>query len=215
MAAQVRRHVGAQVGALRNPRSLGARLVLILTAVGIAGAIAITLLLAAIILPSFNKLERRSVDAHVERTHAALAEYANKVESAVKDYGDWNDSYAYMARPSPAFERESFSPLAMANLDVNAMAYVGNDRRVVIARWIDEAHRDQPAMRARLVRMIGERDLSQLLRTRSSANFYARLGGVVAAVGVAKVRRSDGTGRPRGFVLMAREISSAQLAELL
>lgn len=211
MAAHVRRHVGA----LRNPRSLGARLVLILTAVGAAGAVAITLLLAAIILPSFNKLERRSVDAHVERTHAALAEYANKVESAVKDYGDWNDSYAYMARPSRAFERESFSPLAMANLDVNAMAYVGNDRRVVIARWIDEARRDRPDMRARLVRMIGERDLSKVLEDRSAANFYARLGGVVAAVGVAKVRRSDGTGTPRGFVLMAREISSAQLAELL
>jgi signal transduction histidine kinase len=215
MAAQVRRHVGAQVGALRNPRSLGARLVLILTAVGVVGAVAITLLLAAIILPSFNKLERRSVDAHVERTHAALAEYANKVESAVKDYGDWNDSYAYMARPSAAFERESFSPLAMANLDVNAMAYVADGRRIVIARWIDEAHRDQPAMRARLMRMIGERDLSRLLKGRSSASFYARLGGVVAAVGVAQVRRSDGTGTPRGFVLMAREITSPQLAALL
>lgn len=215
MAAQVRRHVGAQVGALRNPRSLGARLVLILTAVGVAGAVAITLLLAAIITPSFGKLERRSVDAHVERTHAALGEYANKVESAVKDYGDWNDSYDYMAAPSAAFERESFSPLAMANLDVNAMAYVGNDRRIVIARWIDESHRDQPAMRARLMRMIGRFDLPQLLQGRSSANFYARLGGVVAAVGVARVRRSDGTGAPRGFVLMAREFTSPQLAELL
>jgi signal transduction histidine kinase len=211
MAAHVRRHVGA----LRNPRSLGTRLVLILTMVGAGGAIAITLLLAAVITPSFGKLERRSVDAHVDRTHAALAEYANKVESAVKDYGDWNDSYDYMARPTAAFERESFSPLAMVNLDVNAMAYVANDRRIVIARWIDEAQHDQPAMRARLVRMIAELDLPRLLRGRSSSNFYARMGGVVAAVGVAKVRRSDGTGDPRGFVLMAREISSRQLAALL
>ncbi|WP_298809151.1 CHASE4 domain-containing protein [uncultured Sphingomonas sp.] len=211
MAAHVRRHVGA----LRNPQSLGARLVLILTMVGAGGAVAITLLLAAIITPSFGKLERRSVDAHVERTRAALTEYANKVESAVKDYGDWTDSYDYMARPTAAFERESFSPLAMANLDVNAMAYVGNDRRIVIARWIDEAQRDQPAMRARLARMIAELDLGHLLGTRSSTNFYARMGGVVTAVGVAKVRRSDGTGSPRGFVLMAREISSRQLADLL
>ncbi|WP_019515068.1 sensor histidine kinase [Sphingomonas sp. Mn802worker] len=211
MAAHVRRRVGA----LRNPRSLGAQLVLILTLVGAGGAVAIALLLAAIITPSFGKLERRSVDAHVERTHAALSEYANKVESAVKDYGDWNDSYDYMTRPTVTFERESFSPLAMANLDVNAMAYVGNDRRIVIARWIDEARHDQPAMRARLVRMIAALDLRRLLGAKSATNFYARMGGVVAAVGVAKVRRSDGTGAPRGYVLMAREISSRQLADLL
>ncbi len=215
MAAHVRRHVGTHVGALRNPRSLGARLVLILTQVGAGGAVAIALLLAAIITPSFGKLERRSVDAHVERTHAALAEYANKVESAVKDYGDWNDSYDYMAHPSATFEHESFSPLAMANLDVNAMAYVGIDRRIVIARWIDEAQRDKPQMRARLVRSIEGLDFPRLLDSRSSTSFYARMGGVVAAVGVAKVRRSDGTGNSRGYVLMAREISSRQLAELL
>ena len=73
----------------RNPRSLGARLVLILTMVGVGAALAITLLLATIITPSFNQLETKAVDAQVERTHAALAEYGSKLESAVRDYGDW------------------------------------------------------------------------------------------------------------------------------
>ena len=200
---------------LRQPSSLGARLVLIMTVVGIAGAVAITMLLAGVITPSFNQLEQRAVEAHAERTRAALAEYASKVESAVKDYGDWNASYDYMAVQSAAFERESFSPLAMANLDVNGMAYVGNDRRILIARWIDDARRERPTLRARLVSEIQRTDLAALLRGRSSARYYTRLGDVVAAVGVARVRRSDGTGRPRGFVLMVREITSAQLSELL
>jgi signal transduction histidine kinase len=200
---------------LRNPRSLGARLVLILTAVGIAGSLGITLVLASIITPNFSQLERRAVAAHVDRTQAALLEYRNKVESAVKDYGDWNASYDYMAQPTPAFEKESFSPLAMANLDVSGMAYVGNDRRVVIARWIDGDRRDVPAMRERLVAAVGALDLSTVLGRHSSASFYTRLGGTVAAVGVAKVRRSDGSGAPRGYVLMARAITSQQVSELL
>ncbi len=206
---------GAWLEMLRNPRSLGARLVLILTSVGIAGALGITLVLASIITPSFNQLETRSVAAHVDRTRAALAEYASKAESAVRDYGDWNDSYDYMGRQTAAFERESFSPLAMTNLDVNGMAYVGNYRRVVIARWIDDAHADRPAMRARLIEMIAGTDLARTLGKRSSTAFYTRLGNVVAAVGVAQVRRSDGTGRPRGYVLMARAITSAQVSQLL
>ena len=201
---------------LRRPGSLGAKLVLILTGVGLLGSIAITLLLAAVITPSFNQLETAAVDAHVERTRAALAENITKVESAVRDYGDWNSSYDYMANPTRTFEQESFSTLAMANLHVNGMAYVANDGGIVIARWLDLAtENDQPAMRARLIERISRIDFRSALKRNNSAAFYARLGDVVAAVGVAQVRRSDGTGAPRGYVLMVRQITSQQMSTLL
>lgn len=214
MASLLRAATG-RIGALRNPASLGVKLVLILTGVGLIGSIAITLLLASVIVPSFNQLETKSIDAHVERTRAVLGEYASKVESAVRDYGDWNSSYDYMAHPTAAFEKESFSPLAMENLDVNGMAYVGNDGRIAIARWRDATRGDSPAMRQALIDQIRHLDLARLLGKRSSTSFFVRLGPVVAAVGAAQVRRSDGSGTPRGYVLMARQISSQQLSGLI
>ncbi|URW76929.1 ATP-binding protein [Sphingomonas donggukensis] len=205
-----------RLGLSRVPRSLGAKLVLILTAVGLAGSIAIAALLSLVITPSFNRLEDAAVAAHVERTRAALGDFARKVETAVRDYGDWNSSYDYMAAPSAAFERESFSTLAMQNLDVSGMAYVANDGRIVIARWIDPgAGVDRPDLRARLIAAVPAMRLDRLLATDSSKGFYLRLGDRLAAIGVARVRRSDGTGTPRGYVLMARELSSAQLRTLL
>ncbi len=201
---------------LPAPASLGAKLVMIMTAVGLAGALAITLLLASIITPSFEKLETRAIAGHVERTRAALAEFAAKVESAVRDYGDWNASYEYMAKPSATFEKESFSPLAMSNIGVHGMAYVAPDRHVVIARWRDPATgAERPAMRSALLGMIGRTDLRRVMAGRSSGGFYARVGDSVAAIGVAQVRRSDGSGTPRGYVLMARVISSKQISALL
>ncbi len=203
-------------GRLRPPASLGAKLLLILTAVGLLGSIAITLLLAGVITPSFNQLEAQSVNAHVERTRAALGEYISKVESAVRDYGDWNSSYDYMEKPSAKFEKESFSTLAMSNLDVNGMAYVGMDGHIVIARWLDlTTQADQAGMRAKLIEQIGRIDFNKALDGRNSAAFYSRLGPTVAAVGVAQVRRSDGSGKPRGFVMMVRQITSKQLSTLL
>ena len=206
--------IGARIALLRNPRSLGAKLVLLLTGVGLVGAIALLLLLASVIIPSFNQLEEKSVDAHVERTRAVLGDYAAKVEGAVRDYGDWNSSWNYMAHQTAAFEQESFSPLAMENLGVEGMAYVGNDGRIVIARW-HETGGDDPALRAALIAQIHRTDFKQVLGARHSGNFFVRLGSVVAAVGVAQVRRSDGGGNPRGYVLMARRIGSAQLSALL
>ena len=203
-------------GRLRPPRSLGAKLVLILTGVGLLGATALTVLLATVITPSFNHLEHTAEAAHVARTRAVIEDLAAKVESAVRDYGDWNSSWDYMAAPSRAFEEESFSTLAMVNLDVNGMAYVRPDRSIVIARWIDVAQEaDVPPMRVALIGAIRRLDFEKALQGRNSAGFYLRLGDTLAAIGIARVRRSDGSGSPRGYVLMARTVTSAQLSTLL
>ena len=203
-------------GRLRAPASLGAKLVLILTGVGLIGAIALTVLLVSIITPSFNQLERSAIDAHVARTQAVVGDLAAKMANTVSDYGDWNASYDYMAAPSKAFEEESFSTLAMANLGVNGMAYVNIDRRIVLARWLDlDTQTDIPAMRTQLESAIARLDAAKALNGQSSAGFYLRLGNTLAAIGVAQVRRSDGTGEPRGYVLMARAVTSEQLSTML
>ncbi|GAA4779803.1 hypothetical protein GCM10023219_29640 [Stakelama sediminis] len=196
--------------------SLGGKLLLILTGVGLLGAVAITVLLAAVIMPSFGKLERQTVDGHIDRTHVALNEYASKVESSVRDYGDWNSSYAYMGKPSHAFEVESFSTLALVNLGANGMAYVHNDGRIQIVRWIGlDSQREEPALRQRFVNAIHALNFKKVLAGSNSAAFYLKLGDALAAVGVAQVRRSDGSGTPRGYVLIARRMTSAQLSKLL
>lgn len=196
--------------------SLGAKLVAILTGVALLGAGAVTLLLALVITPGFDKLEKTAVDGHIERTRAALDEYASKVEASVRDYGDWSESYAYMGAPNKAFEEDSFATSAMINLGVNGMAYVTPQGKVVIARWLDlDKGRDEPAMRARLLAAIGRIDFARALARTSSSSFYVRLGDQIAAIGIAHVRRTDGSGRSRGHVVMARLISSKQLSTLL
>jgi signal transduction histidine kinase len=57
--------------------------------------------------------------------------------------------------------------------------------------------------------------LDAAMKGKNSGHFYLRLGNVVAAVGVAQVRKSDGSGVPRGYVVMVRRISSTQLGQLL
>lgn len=200
----------------RIPRSLGAKLVAILTGVALLGAASITLLLALVITPSFDRLEAQAIDGHVERTRAALTEYASKVEASVRDYGDWNESYDYMGAPNRAFEEDSFATSAMVNLGVNGMAYVRPDGGIVIARWIDlDNGKDSPQMRAQLLAEVRRIDFRRALTKDNSASFYARLGDRIAAIGIAQVRRTDGTGEPRGHVVMARMVTSERLSNLL
>jgi len=202
--------------------SLGAKLVLILTLVGVAGALGITVLLAGIITPSFDALEAKAVQGHVDRTRAALSDYAAKVETAVRDYGNWTQGYDYMATPPPAspaaaaFERNGVSRLALRDLGVQGIAYVAADGGVRVARWRDASPAPtRRAMQAALAQVATRTDLARILGNSMSAHFYARVGPAIAAIGVARVRRSDGSGDPHGYVLMARELTSRQLSDLL
>lgn len=207
--------LGRQFGRMRTPSSLGVKLVLIMTAVGLLGAIAITLLLAIVITPSFTKLEDKAIAAHVERMRAALSDYAGKVEHAVRDYGDWNDSYGYMAHPDTGFERASFSLPALRNIGVDGVAYVEPDGKLVAARWRDPVSGAERAdMRKQMTLTISRTNIARVLAGRSSGHFYARIGDGVAAIGVAQVRRSDGSGNARGYVLMARMLTAARISAL-
>lgn len=204
---------------LLSPASLSAKLVLILTGVGLLGAAALAVLLATVITPSFDQLESDAVNGHVARTQAVLTEFSSKVESTALDYGHWNDSYNYMAEPNKAFEEDSFAPSAMVNLGVDGMAYVRDDRSIVISRWIalkDDTPVDVPEKRDELLSAIDRIDFQKILPGEGdSADFYLQIGNTLAAVGVSRIKRTDGSGDPRGYVVMARVLGADALGKLI
>ncbi len=207
--------VGRVTRSRLEPISLGSKLVLILTAVGVVGAIGITILLAAVITPSFSKLESRAVSGHVARTSAALADYAAKADSAARDYGDSSDSYAYMTGETSAADPDGVSDRALRNVGMEGVTYVDAAGRIVRTRWHGlQQGGDDSSRRAALVAVARTADW-HAARGRRARGFYTRLGTEIAAIGVAPIRRSDGSGGVVGHVLMARLLTSARLSTAL
>ncbi|MBS0478992.1 MAG: HAMP domain-containing protein, partial [Proteobacteria bacterium] len=83
-------------------------------------------------------------------------------------------------------------------------------------RWIDpRTGRESLVLRGAMVALLRASPLDSAMKGGNSGHFYVRIGDVVAAVGIARVRRSDGSGTPRGYVLMIRRLTSRQLGDLL
>jgi len=200
---------------IRNAK-LGTKLLLMMTIVGLVGCIGIFVVLNNIITPSFERLENQAVSAHIQRTKAVMEEYASKVGIAVKDYGVWDDSYKFMEKRNEVFVAQVFHVLAFTNLDINGMAYVGFDHRIHESLWVDlEKQAVDPVLGEGFNQLIRSRRVMNLARDTEDAHFYTRIGDKILAVGIAKVYRSDGSGTPRGFVVMARQLNSQQLSHLL
>ncbi|MEG3166094.1 HAMP domain-containing sensor histidine kinase [Sphingomonas sp. PB2P19] len=195
---------------MRRPRpvSLGAKLVLIMTSVGAAGALAITLLLACIIMPSFETLEVKAIASRVERTGAALARIEAHAEIAARDYGSQRLNPDSMERlAGPPVEHDTGAP---------GLAYVRSNGGTVLAYWRDpRTGADRPAMRRALLAAIVGFDLPVALAGRNARGFYARVGNGVAAIGLARVLGVEGAGPPGGYVVVAHMVSARRLSQQL
>lgn len=196
--------------------SLGSKFILAFVGIALVGFLGMLIALTATIIPSFELLESNEANRHIERTEATLDEFAKRVETAVRDYGAWDDSFTYLENPTRSFEQGTFSLLALTNLDVSGMAYVRFDGKVVFSRWYNLETQVEIQSQVRAYEaVLTSKTVIGKARAQESSRFYARIGDQIAAISVARVVRTDGSGKPIGYVAMARRLDTAQLKELL
>lgn len=216
MTARVRHSLFTSLGSVFDRARLDSKLVIGVIFVALTGLVAMLVALSSIIVPQFDLLEQQEVARHRERTEAALNEYAMRVETTVRDYGAWNESFDYIQRPTREFERDTFSLLALTNLDVSGMAYIRFDGTVMFGRWVDLENQIELQKQSReFEALLTEPAVLAAARKRASLRYYGWVGDKLAAISTAQVVRTDGSGKPAGFVVMAREIDSAGLSQLI
>ncbi|WP_243644434.1 sensor histidine kinase [Sphingomonas sp. PP-CE-1A-559] len=198
--------LGRQFGKMRRPASLGAKLVLIMTGVALCGTVAITVLLASIITPSFTKLEDAAISGQVERTRAMLSKYAAGVQAEARDRRD--AAGLSEARLAPG----SRATPATRSLPADGVADIAANGRIARASWNGPPGSTSSQQWADL---LDRTDFALVLGQRRSARFYTRLGNSVAAVGVARMAAASGADTGQGYIAIARVITAKQISEAL
>jgi signal transduction histidine kinase len=200
----------------RSRWSLSAKLcagLALIAAIGLAfGALA----LDRAIRPAFTALERDAVAEQIARSETLLQNAKSRVLSSATDYAVWDDSYLYIARPSTAFEQENLTVLGLVNLGIDAIAYARFDGTLLDALYIDQDAEEADAARGQAFgALVTSLRFRELARTQASFSEFTRLDGRIYAVGAAQVFRSDGSGTPAGYVVMARQLNDAFASEAL
>ncbi|HEX9140015.1 MAG TPA: CHASE4 domain-containing protein [Steroidobacteraceae bacterium] len=87
-----------------------------------------------VLLPSFGALERDEARTAIRRIDYALSLSLDQLQTDASDWGNWADAYKYVVDHNDKFARENLTTIAVKQLDVNVLAIVDLDGRLVWSR---------------------------------------------------------------------------------
>jgi sensor domain CHASE-containing protein len=168
-----------------------------------------------VLIPSFNDLERTEADAAMRRVQYALARTFEQLAVSATSWGNWADTYRFARDHNRVFVTQNITLIGLKQLDVNAVAILDVNHRVVASGALD-SETGRPL------------DGDVLGKAASAATFPWRntLADGRGATGLLQTDRGvllvaaatilDGFGRgpSRGMVVMGRMLSTAQINEL-
>jgi signal transduction histidine kinase len=201
---------------INNPRRLSTKLGFNLSIAGVTGFLAIILFTGLIISHRFGALEQRDVQVNVSRTQAMLKNLMHLMQGKTLDWAIWTDSYTYISNQNHAFEDGNLNNASLKNYDVNAIYYVRFDKTLNHGKYIDLPQEEENVAKSALMKAYIGSPLI-LARAKSEPNFqtFVRFGDKLLVMGFAQVLMNDGSGTPRGFVAIGREIEPNAIGQQL
>jgi len=120
-----------------------------LKVIALIGAIFAVLVWAAVqverhvVMPSFAQLERSDAQTAMRRIAYALDRTLSELGLLATDWGNWEDTYRFVADHNSAFVAANISNIALRQLNVNVLMIVDREGHLVQARDLD-LESDQP-----------------------------------------------------------------------
>ena len=82
-----------------------------------------------VILPSFEALEADLARTDMDRVRRAIDGELDQLQTFCADWGNWLETYQYMAGQNPEFIEENMTPATLESVGVDVVAYVDADGR--------------------------------------------------------------------------------------
>jgi PAS domain S-box-containing protein len=170
-----------------------------------------------IILRGFEREEERLLRMDVERALGAIERERLGLLSQVKDWGQWDDTYAFMLDRNAEYVHANLSDATWVNLGVSLVAFIGEHGEIAFGRAFgpgEETGEEIPAGVAAV--LMAAEVLHGPGNDEGGRAGLIRLGDSIALVAASPVLTSQSTGPSRGTLLFGKfldEVVISQIAE--
>ncbi len=168
-----------------------------------------------IVARGFRRVEQQGVRSDVGRAVKALSNELAQLKATDGDWAWWDDTYAFVRHPSPAYIEANLADQAFATIGVNMMVFVNASGRVVYSKAIDLGTGHSAPVPESLLGQIGPGSpLLALPSLRSSITGLVVLPEHPLLVATTPILTSDYRGPPAGTLLVGRYLDSALVSML-
>ena len=190
---------------MKITHKIAAGLVVLLLAL-LAGA---AVILNGAVRPGFERLERAAHQRDLARVGANLAAIADDMRSRVTDYAYWDDTYEFLADHNRAFT-DDLTDAWLVDYGVDIVVFADRDGDVIWHRvlGLEGEARDDLRTANHLAAFVAAGVSGRAAR--SGVVWLPDFGFVT--VSFAQSTRSDGGGRPRGWVIFGKRLTNAALS---
>ncbi len=197
---------------------------ILLKTVGVVCVVITTLIVVQVItshtlvLRQFTKLEEQEMGIKVQQAVSELKGSLQKIETIVKDWAPWDDTYGFVQGENPAFIEKNLSDEAFINLNINFIVLINADQHLTYTQFFDQAAGAKVDMDAEVLHAI---TLASPLMLHNADDVHAHLAGILLAypdkpllVAAAPIVTSQFEGPIRGTLILGRYLDRAEVAKM-
>ncbi len=166
-----------------------------------------------IISRSYSKLEQEQVLTNVERLQKIVTQEVEDLSSVTKDWGWWNDTYAYAKDGNAAYEEDNFTASGYDEISVDFIAVFNTSSQIIYAGQLDPAKHEIVALSDNIVQSLKEQ--AQKFNPHeitSGTSGTLLLEGQPAIISFQHILQNGHVGPSRGTFVMGRFVNEAKLA---
>lgn len=193
--------------------SIRAKITLALLAIFLALFAGAWATLEVAVRPGFERQERILHQRDLERLEAQLDEVARDVASKARDYARWDETYAFVAGELPSYVEANFDDEWMLNYGAHLILVEDERQHILWTTSLDLSLR--PRVDLELAARVAAAARALAPRDGSAAHGVVWTAQGPMMFGVARTTRSDGSGVPRGMLVMARRLEDPAIYEQL
>lgn len=169
----------------------------------------------ALLLPRFEEIELDNARTAMKRADYGFHQSLSELQLSATDWGNWKDTYDYMANPDPQYEQDNLTLSAVRQLRLTVLAFVDPSGDIVVARALDPATGEFTSFdlfpKGSLPDNFAWRE--NLRSGLAGQGLIATDRGVLLAA-VAPILNGYGNGPVHGMVLMGRLLTEKEIAEI-
>jgi len=168
-----------------------------------------------ILMPSFAELERDDARIAMRRISSALDLTLDRLALSASDWGNWEDTYRFVADHNPDYVRANVTTVGLKQLQVNAMLVIDSDGRLVMGSALDLSS-EQPLDLDFSARKALPDDFPWRANLRDGhiAKGFLQTNRGIMMIAAAPVLDGNGGGPQRGMVLLGRLLSDSEIQRI-